>query len=86
MERRLHVKKDTLQITLFDQSGPEYDCTSHNNLTRSYISFHVTTIHQYVCYDAGKVASRTYRAGLFFFFKRSSLWMQTMFFPKNDTN
>ena len=38
----LRVIKDTSQITLFDvsnklvdQSGPEYDYTSHNNLKRS---------------------------------------------------
>ena len=38
----LRVKKDTSQITLFDvsdklvdQSGPEYDCKSHNDLTHS---------------------------------------------------
>ena len=49
-------------ITLFDVSGPEYDSTSHNHFTRSYIFLYsyytliklthisyciVTTIHQY---------------------------------------
>jgi YD repeat-containing protein len=54
---------------LVDQSGPEYDCTSLNNLTSYYTLItltsisDVTTIHRYVCDDAGKVVSPTYSAG-----------------------
>ena len=66
----LRVKKDTCQITLFDvsnmlvdQSGPEYDCTSHNNLTRSFI-FYVVITHYSACHKK-KLASSWIQTMLF---------------------
>ena len=64
MERRLSlcvsIFKNDLPLfdvsnNLVDQSEPDYDCTSHNNLTRSYI-FYVVITH-YSAGHKGKLAS-----------------------------